>query len=134
LYGVTGRIGAAFDRLLVYGKGGVAFAHDINTLNDIAACMASTDLNRVGWTAGAGLEYAFNQNWTARIEYDYLGFGFETLNLPTPTFPAYSSSASLNVQEVKAGINFKFGPMKSGESKDRFFPFTIPYSPFANRS
>jgi hypothetical protein len=32
------------------------------------------------------------------------------LNLPTPAFPAYSANASLNVQEVKAGINFKFGP------------------------
>ena len=43
------------------------------------------------------------------IKYDYLGFGSETLNLSTPMSPAYSSSASLKVQEVKAGINFKFG-------------------------
>jgi len=106
----TGRIGAAFDRLLVYGKGGVAFARDISTLNDIAGGTASTNLTRIGWTAGAGLEYAFDRNWTAKIEYDYLGFGSETLNLPTPAFPAYSSNASLNVQEIKAGINFKFGP------------------------
>ena len=107
----TGRIGAAFDRLLVYGKGGVAFAHDISALNDIAGGTASTNLTRVGWTAGAGLEYAFSRNWSAKIEYDYLGFGSEALNLPTPTFPAYSSNASLNVQEIKAGINFKFdGP------------------------
>src|SRR5208282_842494 len=98
----TARIGAAFDRLLVYGKGGVALAHDLISLNDIAGGTANTDLTRVGWTAGAGLEYALDRNWTAKIEYDYLGFGSEALNLPTPTFPAYSSSASLNVQEVKA--------------------------------
>ena len=67
-------------------------------------------LTRTGWIAGAGLEYAFAPNWTARIEYDYLGFGNETLNLPTPAFPTYSANASLNVQEVKAGINFKFWP------------------------
>ena len=105
----TARIGAAFDRLLVYGKGGVAFAHDLSSLNDIAGGNASTNLTRVGWTAGAGLEYALGSNWSAKIEYDYLGFGSEALNLPTPTFPAYSSSASLNVQEVKAGLNFRFG-------------------------
>jgi outer membrane immunogenic protein len=105
---VTGRIGAAFDRLLVYGKGGVAFARNDDSLNTIAGSTASATLNRTGWTAGAGLEYAFAPNWTAKIEYDYLGFGSETLNLPT--VPAYSTNASLNVQEIKAGINFKFGP------------------------
>jgi outer membrane immunogenic protein len=107
---VTGRVGAAFDRLLVYGKGGVAFAEDQSTLNNLAGTSASTTFNRTGWTAGAGLEYAFYGNWSAKVEYDYLGFGSQTLNLPTVTFPTYSSSASLNVQEVKAGINFKFGP------------------------
>jgi outer membrane immunogenic protein len=107
---VTGRVGAAFDRLLVYGKGGVAFAHDKDSLNDIVGNTASASLNRTGWTAGAGLEYAFAPNWTAKIEYDYLGFGSETINLATAGFTPYSPSASLNVQEVKAGINFKFGP------------------------
>ncbi len=105
----TGRIGAAFDRLLFYGKAGAAFAHDISSLDDIAGGTNSTDLNRVGWTAGAGLEYGIDRNWSAKIEYDYLGFGSEALNLPTPTFPAYTSNASLNVQEIKAGLNFRFG-------------------------
>ena len=107
---VTGRIGTAFDRLLVYGKGGVAFAHDHSTLTDIFGGTATANLNRTGWTAGAGLEYALDKNWTAKLEYDYLGFGSEALALPTPAFPAYASNASLNVQEVKFGINYKFGP------------------------
>jgi outer membrane immunogenic protein len=107
---VTGRVGAAFDRLLVYTKGGVAFAHDNDSLSDVFGGSASSDFTRTGWTAGAGLEYAFAPNWTARVEYDYLGFGNETVNLPTTAFPTYTSNASLNVQEVKAGINFKFGP------------------------
>src|SRR5689334_18429538 len=72
---VTGRVGAAFDRLLIYGKGGVAFAHDKDSLNDIFGSSATATVNRTGWTAGAGLEYAFAPNWSAKIEYDYLGFG-----------------------------------------------------------
>ena len=52
---VTGRIGAAFDRLLVYGKGGVAFAHDSDSLNDIAGNTASASLTRTGWTRAPGL-------------------------------------------------------------------------------
>jgi outer membrane immunogenic protein len=107
---VTGRIGAAFDRLLIYGKGGVAFAHDKDSLNDFSGNTASTSFTRTGWTAGAGLEYAFAPNWSAKIEYDYLDFGNESLNLSTPTSPGYTTNASLKVQEIKAGINFKFGP------------------------
>jgi outer membrane immunogenic protein len=105
----TGRVGAAFDRLLVYGKGGVAFAHDRSSLSDVFGGTASTNMTRTGWTAGAGLEYALDRNWSAKLEYDYLGFGAEALNLPTPAFPGYSSNASLNVQEVKFGINYRFG-------------------------
>lgn len=106
---VTGRVGAAFDRLLVYGKGGIAFAHDRDSMND-GFFTATTSFNRTGWTGGAGVEYALSQNWTAKLEYDYLGFGSESLNLATPTTLSYTTNASLNVQEVKAGINYKFGP------------------------
>jgi outer membrane immunogenic protein len=107
---VTGRVGAAFDRLLVYGKGGIAFAHVNEGLTDMFGGSASASQTRTGWTAGVGLEYAFAPNWSAKIEYDYLGFGSQTVNLATAHVPAFNSNASLNIQEVKAGINFKFGP------------------------
>lgn len=107
---VTGRIGAAFDRLLVYGKGGIAFAQDQSTFTDTFANSANTTLLRTGWTAGAGLEYGLTRNLSARIEYDYLGFGSQGLNFSTPTTPTYTSNASLGVQEVKAGLNLRFGP------------------------
>ncbi|MGA2816599.1 MAG: outer membrane protein [Xanthobacteraceae bacterium] len=106
---VTGRVGAAFDRLLIYGKGGVAFARDQSGFTDLAGNSASTTFMRTGWTAGAGLEYGISKNWSAKIEYDYLGFGSQALNFTTPTTPLYTSNASLNVQEIKAGLNFRFG-------------------------
>ena len=107
---VTGRAGVAFDRVLVYGKGGVAFADDKSGFTDTFGNGANTTSMRTGWTAGAGLEYGLTRNWSARVEYDYLGFGSQTLNFSTPTTPSYSSSATLGVQEVKAGLNFRFGP------------------------
>ena len=106
---VTGRIGAAFDRFLIYGKGGVAFAQDASSFTDSFANSANTTFMRTGWTAGAGLEYGITRNWSAKIEYDYLNFGSQALNFTTPTTPLYGSNANLNIQEVKAGINFRFG-------------------------
>jgi outer membrane immunogenic protein len=107
---ITGRVGVAFDRLLVYGKGGVAFAHDQSSLTDLAGNTANTTLTRTGWTAGGGLEYALDNHWSAKVEYDYLGFGSQPLNFTTPVLGPVTSNATLNVQEVKAGINFRFGP------------------------
>jgi len=106
---ITGRIGAAFDRLLVYGKGGLALAQDQSSITDLGGNLASTSFMRTGWTAGAGLEYALSEHWSAKIEYDYLGFGSKTLSLTTPLLGTVTPSATLNVQEVKAGINFRFG-------------------------
>ena len=103
---VTGRIGAAFDRLLVYGKGGLAIAEDQSTFTPAGGATIADDLTRVGWTAGAGLEYALTDNWALRAEYDYLGFGSKQLNFGT----AGITNANLNVQEVKAGFDYKFGP------------------------
>jgi len=106
---ITGRIGAAFDRLLVYGKGGLALAEDQSSLTDLGGNIATTSFVRTGWTVGGGLEYALSENWSARIEYDYLGFGSQPLNFTTPLLGPVTSNASLDVQEVKAGINFRFG-------------------------
>jgi len=106
---VTGRVGMAFDRFLVYGKGGLALAQDQSSLTDLAGNTASSSFTRTGWTAGAGLEYAFNRNWSAKLEYDYLGFGLQALSFTTPLLGTVTSNANLNVQEVKAGLNFRFG-------------------------
>jgi outer membrane immunogenic protein len=92
----------------VYGKGGLALAQDQSSLTDLSGNTATDSLLRTGWTVGAGLEYALDDHWSAKIEYDYLGFGSQNLNFTTPT-ETVSSNANLNLQEIKAGINFRFG-------------------------
>jgi outer membrane immunogenic protein len=54
-----------------------------------------------GWTAGAGIEYAFMPNWSAKVEYLHYGFGSET-------FFGALSSGNLDVNTIKAGINYRF--------------------------
>ena len=72
------RVGAAFDRLLVYGKGGVSWGGfsfneqftgpgtDGETIN------GSRTLP--GLLIGVGMEYAFLGNWSAKIEYNYIAY------------------------------------------------------------
>ena len=77
---VRGRIGYAFDRALVYATGGFAYGHVENTAFNSTALSynSSTSDWRTGWTAGAGIEYAFTNNWTVRVEGLYVDLGSTT--------------------------------------------------------
>jgi len=57
---------------------------------NISPVAASASFNKLGWTAGGGLEVAIASNWFARAEYKYADFG--SVSLPV--------SASLSVQSI----------------------------------
>ena len=63
--------------------------------------------NRFGWTAGTGVEWAFAQVWSARLEYDYLGLGHRSALL-SDSINGFAGvmSANQNVQMVKLGVSF----------------------------
>jgi opacity protein-like surface antigen len=118
---ITGRLGYAFGRSLVYAKGGAAFEHNnvdfIVNSNPGAHVLTSTNsYGAWGWTAGGGVEYALTPAWSMTLEYDYLGF--DARNVATPYVPGNPlpqhpvgplAGLSNNVQEVKLGLNYKFG-------------------------
>ncbi len=67
------------------------------------------DSTRGGWTVGAGWEYAFAPNWSAKIEYNYMDFGSSS-----PTFTsAAGATTSFNIDQTAHlalfGINYRFG-------------------------
>jgi outer membrane immunogenic protein len=75
-----GIVGRAFDKLLIYGTGGVAFtrvsmgANFIATINagiPFPASAGSDSQVLVGGTIGAGFAYALSQNWDIGAEYRY---------------------------------------------------------------
>src|SRR6202000_1731518 len=72
---LTGRAGIAFDRWLVYAKGGAAWARDRFSTKFYTAPGVEVTDTRLGWTVGAGVEYAFAPQWTAKLEYNYMDFG-----------------------------------------------------------
>ena len=83
---LTGRLGYAVDNWLFYGKGGAAWGHfEVNsqTTNPVAGTLQATvsgGETRTGWTAGGGIEWGFLGNWSARLEYDYIDFGSQTVS------------------------------------------------------
>jgi outer membrane immunogenic protein len=67
---------------------------------------------RVGWTVGTGLEWAFMNSWSAKVEYDYLDFGTRTVTVSPGG--GFNSIGLVNVQainEVKVGVNYRLMPL-----------------------
>ena len=111
---LTARIGYAADHWLFYAKGGVAWASNkysvtgnFNGLGPPAIPFDSEGLSmRTGWTAGAGVEWAFAEDWSARVEYDYYDFGNHTATLNDAVNGPGPLSFKTTMQTVKLGVNF----------------------------
>ena len=110
---ITGRVGWAWDRSLVYAKAGAAATNTTYTIlantNALALGSGSSSVVSGGWVAGAGLEYALTNNWTTELEYDHIGLG--SMNVPFPDV-AVINAQSIGVKQsldiVKLGVNYKF--------------------------
>ena len=102
----TLRAGYAFDRFLVYAKGGVGFTQLKMKDFDGGGYNAKGSGNLAGWTLGAGLEYALTDHWSVKGEYQYYRFDAKVaLNDPSP-FRTYDDI--FTVHAIKAGVNYKF--------------------------
>ena len=95
----TTRLGYTWDRFLVYGKVGAAFAQFDYNINNVAASET-----RVGYALGAGLEWLIAGNWSAKAEYNYLDFGSSSVN-----FNGANLDIDQRISVIKAGINYRFG-------------------------
>jgi len=121
---VRGRLGVAFDRVLVYATGGAAFTDARTSLgldctflgcssaNPIAATVEFST-QKTGWVAGGGIERMFGQNWIVRAEYLHADFGNLSLFLPSLNCFDFGTcglswSRNLHFDIVRAGISYKF--------------------------
>jgi outer membrane immunogenic protein len=116
LFTGRGRLGWANDHWLLYATGGVAVtnARVNQTVGLLAPFVigASTSSTRVGWTVGAGVEYAINTNWSFKAEYLYLDFGnIGGVGNVTPAFAGltYGNSTRLTANLARVGVNYRFG-------------------------
>jgi outer membrane immunogenic protein len=135
---VRGRVGwLATPNLLLFGIGGFAYGRVADSANvafnsNLAIttpaglgfnCLAgscfpgSSSGIRTGWTAGGGLEWLLDQHWSAKIEYQFVDLGTQTVQLiaqnnaflVTPFSPSsFSASFHDRFNVVRLGLNYRF--------------------------
>jgi len=112
---LAARFGFAADRALFYGKAGGGWVGNngftITDLTTDQALVGSNSNTASGWLIGAGIEYAFTNNWTMKVEYDYVWLSGRTFTLPGIVIPALAGdtiASDDNVQMVKVGVNYLF--------------------------
>jgi outer membrane immunogenic protein len=105
---------------MFYGKGGAAWARDQYAFSATAVIIDGFTFSpafnetgsdtRFGWTAGTGIEWAFAPAWSARVEFDYYGFGPRTVTLFDATTSMSSGPISVkqNIEAIRFGINYQF--------------------------
>src|SRR5215831_17423849 len=111
---VAGRFGVTNGPWLFYGKAGGGWVGNedftITNLTTGASITASNNKNS-GWLVGAGIEWAFAPNWSAKVEYNFLGLDDRTFIAPAG-FQRLAGDTffvrNRDIQMVKVGINYLF--------------------------
>ena len=93
---MRGRAGYAFNNILFYGTGGLAFGE----LRAQTFGLSESHTN-AGWTAGVGAEVGFAPNWSAKVEYLYV-------DLADSHFAITGVSNGYSFGTVRAGVNYHF--------------------------
>jgi outer membrane immunogenic protein len=106
---VRGRVGLAFESFLPYVTGGFAIADVDVGATDLPFALPDFDESETfsGWTVGGGVEFGFSENVSAKIEYLYMDLDEETFVL-TDEVEGAEVTGTLEVQTIKAGLNFRF--------------------------
>jgi outer membrane immunogenic protein len=79
LASLRARAGMAIDRVMAYADGGVAFG-GFRFAQTAGLNQSWDNTVHIGWTVGAGVEYAFTDHLIGGIEYNFYGFPSETLS------------------------------------------------------
>ena len=106
---VRARAGVAFDRALIYVTGGLAYgdiANGSSAYYDPAFAgyyYGSDNGTNTGWVLGGGVEYAFTNNLTAKVEGLYVN-----LDTKNNWYGVYGDKNNAEFGVVRAGLNYKF--------------------------
>ena len=102
---LRGRVGYAFDRILLYVTAGGAATQLVSTVNVGAIGSASTTFTHGAWTAGGGVEAAITEDLSARVEYLYVDTGNFFVAQVGP--PVVTVTGRVQDNLVRAGVNYR---------------------------
>lgn len=110
-YGTAvGRLGVAFDRVLLYVSGGAAFTELRSSGVNTGVDSFALNSQRTGWTVGAGLAYQITNNWIAGIDYKHLDFAAFNATGTTRTLllPYALTGVGARLDQATARLSYKF--------------------------
>lgn len=109
-YDIAARFGFAYDRALIYGKAGWVWGQFSWDASTSAGQFINGSSTLDGLLLGLGLEYAIVPNWSAKVEYDYLGFAYNNVNFTNTCSGClnFNQSASAEKHIIKLGLNYRF--------------------------
>ena len=108
---VTGRLGIAVDRALLYVKGGFAYANFRLGVTDSVPPLttdATERLTYTGWTIGGGVEFALTQNWLIKTEYQFMDFGRKSISAVASDGITDTWKHDPSAHLIRLGLNYKF--------------------------
>jgi outer membrane immunogenic protein len=113
LASATARLGySVAERWLVFVRGGAAWTHeksdDAFTTVAGVAVDPSSSTTRTGWTAGAGVEWAFAPHWSTSLEYDFYDFGTHGVTLTQNNTFVSGISVKDTIHAVTAAVDYHF--------------------------
>ena len=97
------------DHALFYVTGGAALVSNETSIPSTGISIGSNG-TRVGWTVGAGLDYAFTNNWFTGLEYRYSQYQSRSFVYPIPilNLGVVGFKQELSNNQVTARIGYKF--------------------------
>jgi outer membrane immunogenic protein len=110
---LAARFGIAMDRTLLFARAGGLIAQYLGTYGDTDGVGGPFDLTdqttlggpQFGYVLGAGAEFAFDANWTAKLEYNFLNLGTDTTTNSDGDTYTHRNQTHL----IRFGLNFLFG-------------------------
>lgn len=114
LYTISGRLGVAFDKFLVYGKGGYAASLVEVSAITPAGILANASQHQSGYIVGGGVDMRLFTDVLFGLEYDYINLGTDRFTSvttgTTPNLPFNADIGDTRSQIFMARLSILFGP------------------------
>lgn len=113
-YGLAaGRLGFAWDRFMIYAKGGYAVLEgDVGQQTTKPGFVTTRSDNLQGWVYGAGVEHMLTESIS--LKFEWLRFdldqanGFQKSITDIPVGFEYTNSTAAEIDTLKLGVNVRF--------------------------